>query len=291
MFDKKDIKISIALADKTFKDKQNIKIIKGLATQATIKKLGLPSKNEAEIVIYNMLDSDMETLTTLAFQPKTVTNNQIEVYAGDGKNYDLVFKGTIVPGGAYADYNSSPTKTFTIKAITAYFESVAPAEPTNQKGGANAAGLIATLGLAAGLAVKIGDKAKNAGLIADPYFTGSAMQQMQKIANAVNAELVVDDGVVVLNGENEARATVSIPLISKDTGMIGYPSFSQTGLDFKTVYNPNIQLSGIVKVKSTVPKATGLWKVLSITHELTSNIPGGAWETEVKTTYIQGVAG
>ena len=65
----KTIRVTIILAEDEFESGSNTKIIEGLAVTVDVDKAGLPDKNSAKIVFYNMAMKDMEKLTFLAFRP------------------------------------------------------------------------------------------------------------------------------------------------------------------------------------------------------------------------------
>ena len=95
----------------------------------------------------------------------------------------------------------------------------------------------------------------------------------------------------------------SPPLISPETGMVGYPVWESNALRVKMLYNPNIasaaiggpgsstvtggslgvMIGGTIQVQSSLPGAvSGIWQVFSVVHELDSNNPDGPWFTTAR---------
>lgn len=119
-------------------------------------------------------------------------------------------------------------------------------------------------------------------------FTGSPIEKMHKLAKQLGIDLYIDDSKVVITPKNGARSGNAV-LIKVGTGLIGYPSFSQDGIEFKCEFDPTITLGGLVKLESVVPRATGVWKVTSLTHNLEcfNSQAAGAWDSVVKAVYVQ----
>ncbi len=74
-----------------------------------------------------------------------------------------------------------------------------------------------------------------------------------------------------------------IPIISPDTGMVGYPSFTQSGVVVKTLFNSAIRFGQLVSVQSSLQGATGQYRVQKLAHDIESEMPGGKWFTQMVT--------
>jgi hypothetical protein len=248
---------------------------------ATINKLGGAEANKCTLTIYGMAQEDVEPLTMLAFKAKDVPLNQLILSAGDDDDgMKVAFVGDILPGGAIADYSGSPEIKMTFTAMTGYVDMVTPAAPTSEKGVVDFMGLLT--GIFGAAPTLSGENVT----VENPCLVGSKHKQAKDLCEMLGYELIIDDGVIIVNKKDKVLEG-NAPLITKDSGLIGYPSFSQTGIDFKCVYNPLLKFSGLVRVESVVPKATGTWKIIGLTHHITANIPGGAWESEVKTVWVE----
>ncbi len=80
-------------------------------------------------------------------------------------------------------------------------------------------------------------------------------------------------------------------LLNKDTGLLGYPVLSNEGIQLKALYNPSFRLGGLVEVESIVPKASGTWRIIKLTHDLAAfDAKGGPWESQM-TTYYPSMSG
>ena len=283
-FTLKTIRTTITLGKGTFGGGGNSKIIEGLATDVDITKPGLPEKNSASVSIANISLADMEQMTFLAFQPLQSLKNLITIEAGEqGKTLATVFKGEIT--SAYADYGSVPDVEFKIEALSGGYAAQIGAKPISVKGNAKAADLIKQF------AKEIGYTFKNEGVAAsvrNAVFNGSPIEKARSVADEVGAELLIDDDSMILMPYDKPRSGGAV-LLTPETGLIGYPSFTSDGISFSCFFNPNLKQGGQVKIESIVPRASGYWKITKLSHRLTAyRTGGGSWYSSVDAAYIVG---
>lgn len=286
-FTRKILEAHITLAEGGYStrtgDAANTKIIH-LGMDVDIQKPGGQEKNKASVKIFNLPLEDMEVLTTLAFRPLQVSKNVIAIYAGDAENgLSLAFSGDIV--SAVPNFNAAPDPSFDIDCITGYVASVTPVPPLTGGGTQDVAGLLASLARQMNLAfVNRGVSA----VLRNIAFVGGPMQQARQLADAARITLLVDDGEMVIMPADEMRsdAGAGTPVWKDSTGMFGYPSFDNEGINVKGLYEPKLQIGGPIRIESIVPRASGLWQVTSLSHRLQANYPGASsWESEVKASY------
>lgn len=283
-FTLKTIRTTITLGKGTFGGGGNSKIIEGLATDVDITKPGLPEKNSASVSIANISLADMEQMTFLAFQPLQSLKNLITIEAGEqGKTLATVFKGEIT--SAYADYGSVPDVEFKIEALSGGYAAQIGAKPISVKGNAKAADLIKQF------AKEIGYTFKNEGVAAsvrNAVFNGSPIEKARSVADEVGAELLIDDDSMILMPYDKPRSGGAV-LLTPETGLIGYPSFTSDGISFSCFFNPNLKQGGQVKIENIVPRASGYWKITKLSHKLTAyRTGGGSWYSSVDAAYIGG---
>ena len=283
-FKLKTIRTTITLGKGTFGGGGNSKIIEGLATDVDITKPGLPEKNSASVSIANISLADMEQMTFLAFQPLQSLKNLITIEVGEqGKTLATVFKGEIT--SAYADYGSVPDVEFKIEALSGGYAAQIGAKPISVKGNAKAADLIKQF------AKEIGYTFKNEGVAAsvrNAVFNGSPIEKARSVAAEVGAELLIDDDSMILMPYDKPRSGGAV-LLTPETGLIGYPSFTSDGISFSCFFNPNLKQGGQVKIESIVPRASGDWKITKLSHKLTAyRTGGGSWYSSVDAAYIGG---
>lgn len=281
-FTKKIIETRFTLGAGSFGGQGNQKIVKLLASEATIEKPGLPDKNKANVSIGNVTYDDVAELTTLGFRPGETRKNLIEIYAGDETSaLSRVFAGEVVI--AFGDFNAAPDPTLEVEAMSGYFPDVTASPPTSFQGEIPVADIISDI------AARIGYSFENQGVTArlrNPVLNGSPFQQASSAARQAGATLLADDGAFILLPADAARQGNAV-LLRDDTGLIGYPTFTNDGVVLEALFNPAFEYGGLIKVESIVPKASGVWRITKLSHALSANdAAGGAWSSSIEASYI-----
>lgn len=255
--------------------------ITGLRVSVNIQRTGGASFSTANIRAYGMPPSVMNKISTLRQIYPDVRKNTVTVRAGDDESgKGIVFSGQIA--AAYADFAGAPDAAFTVDAWTMLVDGLKPVKPSTFPGPTDAAVI------ARGLADMMGYELENYGVqtvIASPYFSGTAKQQLAALARAGGFEAFLDDTAVppavVIIAPGQTRGGV-VPLIAPWTGLVGYPAYVQNAVGFTTLYNPNIRFRGNVEIDTELTPAKGSWNVYEISHELESENPSGPWFTHAK---------
>lgn len=277
-FTQKELEITVVLGKGTFDGQGNTKVMRGLAMQCDIEKVNLPDKNKAKVQIYGLKLEDMEQMTTLAFLPLETQKNYVQIKAGEkDQELSLVFKGEITT--AFADFNSAPDIVFNIEALAGYFPALKAIPATS------AAGEVALEGLLAKLAKQAEYTLVNKGVtgsVVNPYLVGSPFDQIRRLAADNAFQVIFDDEEIIALPKGKAREGNTV-VLSKDTGLIGYPTFSSEGISLSCCYEKNLQIGGLVKLETVVPKASGIWKITKLSHKLSANFSGqNYWESSIE---------
>ncbi len=256
----------------------NGETLKGLRISARIIKAGGPSMGTAQLQIWGMTRDQMNRYSTLGQRPTTVRKNQITVDAGvdDGQGggvMSTVFIGNIT--NAWFDGSSPARPVFQVLAHVGGFDAVNPVAPTSYKGSVDVATILS------GLATKMGKTFENNGVsvqISNPYFAGSAREQALAAVRAAGINWNgLDDNKLAIWPNNGSRGG-AIPLISKDTGMENYPSFTSQGVVVSSLFNQSVGFGSKIQVKSgIVDGANGQWIVYALNYELDARLPKGRW--------------
>lgn len=278
-FSKKCIDVEMQLVnDKKFDQQGDNNIIKlsGLRVDAHVKKIGQFGDGwSAQIKIYGMLEQDMNALSVLSFQPNATQENKIRVMAGDAAGMSHIFSGHIVDG--WPDYSAAPDVPFVIEAVSDYYNRIKPAEPTSYPLGFDVAVAMQAL------AEKMGYSFKNNGVqikMPSAYFADTLLRQAESIARQANVSMIIEDGVMTISPTDkplQAAASDSIPVLSPENGLVGYPSFSKKGINFRTLFNPAIQYQHNIKLQGTPQLMLGEWMVIGLEYHLQSEQANGAW--------------
>lgn len=277
--------------------------VSGLRVTATITRGGT-TMSEANLRIFGLSLDVMNKLTILnVIQPYAARRNVITISAGDDSGLSVVFIGNITQ--AWADFSDMPNAVMEITAHAGYVELMAPVPPTSYKGAVDVATILA------GLGTQWSDtplSLENSGVsvtLTDPYYPGTLLEQVRAVATAGNFNCVIDDVARVLaiwpyGGTRGGQSVV----ISPETGMRGYPTYTQNGIQLVTLFNPNLTFGTTLDVQSQLPSdprflgGSGAWSVATVGHDLESETPGGKWFSRVEcglvgaaTPVIQGAGG
>lgn len=262
------IDVTFELASDQFGGGGNTVKLTGLRCEATIDNINGVSLGALQLRIYGMVKSDMQKLSNLGKLYMLARRNLVTIEAGDDEaGMSQVFKGTIYQGAV--DY-AMPDVAFNVAATAAYFESLQKPAPVSHEGASDVADIIQSI------ASSIGFTFKNNGVtakLANPYLDGSPIQQIRNCAQYACIACDISNQSVTIWPNGGARDDQSLQ-ISKDTGMVGYPTYSQYGIDVTTLFNPNLQNGRKVKVTSEAIGASGDWYCQVVRHELASQIDG-----------------
>ena len=250
-------------------------ILQGYRATVICENAGWVQMGELRAEISGMSQSDMNAITSYPLSITEATRNKIVVYAIDGKQESVVFAGNMVK--AWPDYSRMPDVCFRIQARAAYSSALQTVAPRSFKGGSNVADIMRQIATSMGLVFE------NSGvnvMLSDVYLANTDLEQARDLAKAAGIELNIEKNVLSIWPKGSYRNAL-IPLVSADTGLIGYPSFDGTFLIFDTLYNPSFITGGLIKVESDNLPAKGQWQILKMAHRLESEKPGGAWFSSV----------
>jgi hypothetical protein len=278
-FVRREITFTVTLGQgRTFAGGGNQATFSGLRVSCYIEKFGAPAFNTAVIRVFGMSPSHMNSIATHWEPYPKYNNNLISIQAGDASGMANVFNGGIRT--AWANLQPSPEGFFEMTAYTSYYEQLVAAPSSSYGASTPAAQILATLAKQMGFAFENNGVT---GVVATAYLWGSPRVQAQQIADAVGAQLYYDDTtnpVTLVACAQGSHRQGPVPLISKDTGLVGYPRYTGSWLGFKTLFNPQIRFLGQIQMQSIVPPANGNWTINKLTYDLESRVFGGAWFCE-----------
>lgn len=255
--------------------------VSGLRASVAIVKAGGVSQSKIDAKIYGLPPSVMNQLTILGKPLVDGRNNRVTILAGDDKTgMAAVFEGTIAE--AWVDARNAPQVGFIVSAFDGLLTALKPSQPVSFDGTVDAATIVAQIAQTEGLSFT------NEGVqvqISNPYLYGTALSQLQDIARAgnFNCQIVTENGVtrVVIWPAGKARGG-QVPLISAETGLVGFPMRTENGIELQTLFNPGITFGGQIRVRSVLTPANGDWTVFRVAHDLESETPGGKWFTTLE---------
>lgn len=280
-FYKRQLRVTFTLTNGSFEGSGlDTLTLSGLRTIVDIKYGGGAVAPTCSCRIYGMKQSDMNQLTMLAWKPLQVQRNTIRIEAFDATiGWSEIFKGDIIEAGP--NYHSLPDAFLNVQGMALYFERVNPAPATSYTGGTAAADIMATIAQSMGLAFE------NNGVdtqLSNPYLPNTRVEQYQSVQRAANLDVYIEGSTMAVTPKGVPRAGVA-PVLSPQTGLVGYPTVEKMGINFLTLYTPGLRFGGRVTVQGTdVPKANGTWRIYSIAHQLESERPDGRWHSKVYCT-------
>ncbi len=257
----------------------NVVTLTGHRVKTRITAVAGPASGQANIRVYGLQPSILNKLAALNGAAATAQSNRVIVKAGNaGEVPAIVFDGQIVL--AQSDMTQQPQTALEITANGGALGSVMPTPPSTYPGTADAAVILQNLATIMGLSFENSGASK---ILSTPYFKGDAKSQAIACANAAGFEITFDQNTLAIWPKGKVRGG-SIPLISPDSGLVGYPTYvamtEGSGLFVTTIFNPQLRTGGAVQIKSSLPYANGKWGVFYLTHQLESEVPNGQWITQ-----------
>lgn len=270
----KDLMFVITLSTGSFGSSSNNQItLQGFRASVDVDKGGGQMFGQLRAQIYGVSQSNMNSITTLMYQPRTLNPNTISVYAVDGPQQTLVFQGNIVTAwGVY----QQPEVFLQIVAQAAYFNQLQAVPPTSYQGSVDVATAMSQI------ATVMGYTFENNGVsgvtLSNPYLPGTAIDQANAIAQAAGIWWGIDNGVMFIAPSYTPRSNGKvIPQIGPTTGLNGYPVFDGAGINLQCLFNPSVKFMGLIQLVTSIPRAAGQWIATGISYKLESQKPGGAW--------------
>lgn len=241
-----------------------LKSYEGLDMTASGTKYANANQNECEVKISNLDKTTRDYLLTETSPfNKNKTRKLLRVEAGRvSTGYSLVFQGDITNAiGA-----QPPDITLTLKAAAGDFakgDIVARSQP----------GVVPMRNIAARIAQDLGlslNFQASAKQISNFSHTGSAAKQVELLGQLGRVNAYVDDAALVVKDWNKPLAD-RVREVNLDTGMIGIPEFTETGIKVKLLFDNQTVLGGALRVTSRLnPAANGLYTVAKLGFELAS---------------------
>lgn len=278
-FAEKEIQLTIALGMGQFGDTgANTVTLSGLRIKAEIQQFGGDAMPQVQLLVYGLPTSMINQLTTIGpINSAVMYQNSVLIAAGDvGSALTTIYNGTIWQ--AWGDFNQSPDAALNIAAVGGLAASLKPVGATSYPGSADVGTIMRSLASLAGLSfVNHGVSVQ----LSNPYFPGTALAQIRECAQAADIYFTIENGALEIWPKGGARSTPSVPVISPETGMVGYPTFSSNGLMVTTMFNPSVVIGGQIQVQSSVKAACGTYVATQISHSLASQTPDGEWFTHI----------
>lgn len=253
-------------------------VLTGHRTSCSIHVAGLPAQGFAHVSIYGMKLSVMNELATYGQPIQAQGRVKITIEAGDDVNgMSTVFIGEVTQ--AWADFQAMPQVPFQIQATSAGVPVVQRSDGGNSDfnsySGATDVGQMVQK-----LSSIMGYQYENGGVnlkLSNPYHYGSPLRQLQHIMQAADIMSCVELGTVAIWPLNQSRPGGDL-VVSKETGMVAYPSFTENGIMVRVEFTRYARYGTAFTVQSDITPATGReWSIIQADYNLESLVPKGRW--------------
>jgi len=269
---------------------------------------GLRQGAQATLRIQGMTLAMMNRLSVACPQVAPLSLNVIQgagstmtISAGDDeRGMSVIFSGQIF--SAFIDFSQSPEVAFEATAMSSLQTNIQSVVATSYKGPIKVQSVLSDIAQRAGL--NFVNRGVNLSYPGTWVCNGTAGDQIERICDAFNVLYLIAGNsatsaptLTIWPASASTIDTQNVPRVTKNSGLIGYPAYSQAGVQFASLFNPNILWNEPVYLDSsylpegwvsaaqaTAPQlaATGYWVPMMVTHALESEMPNGRWFTYVE---------
>jgi hypothetical protein len=273
MYSKKDLHFVFTGNAGVFDNKGTDKITIGnIRASAKLMASGNISGFTAEIALYGLsaeLLSMLSTKGTIGAMEEDPGAVEMEIYSGKTQ----LFRGGVY--AAYANMNAMPESAMILNAVAGLPLRINVTLPFSAPGSTKLSDMLTAIARGSNLGARI---VGVTGTVDNPHCTGSAMQQIIDICSDHLLAYQIVDNVLIVWPQNGTMDDV-VPYVSPETGLVGYPVFSQGGIMFQTTFSPLLSAGRAVELKTSLPNASGRYILTTVEHMLTTWTEGGSWHS------------
>lgn len=281
-FVKRKIQFKFTLGEGTFGNGAAETTVEDLRCSVDIEQIGL-GYAQCDARIYGMSMDLMNKLsTTTQFYMQQRKQNTLTVLAGDDDaGMAVVFTGTIF--WAWCDARQQPDVAFWLSAMPGLYDTSQAVDPVSFDGTVDVATVVQNI------ASQIGYSFTNNGVqtsIANPYLPGTPKAQIEAICKAADCMFQVDETNkrIAIWAKGGARDNDAVQ-VSAEEGLIGYPAFTQQGVQFSSLFNRALEFGKTVTITSGLTPANGNWVIIKLSHSLEAEMPDGRWFSTAECIY------
>lgn len=250
----------------------------GHRVQANIIYVGGAQQPQCFARVYGLSMSLINTLTGSGQNGWDYRHSTLTIAASTNNGA----MATLYQGGlrrSYAQFNSQPDVCLFVQGQGSIDAAVKPVNARSYVGPTDVATICADIAKS----MNVSFENNGVSVILDnPYFRGTDYSQLMACADAANISFIVDRGVLAIWPIAKSRTKTQEIVVSAATGLIGYPDYSDQGIIFNTLMNPELAIGKVANVQSELQPVCGKWTCVSVIHTIESQIQGGPWFTEVQ---------
>ncbi|AOF18158.1 hypothetical protein BED35_06040 [Yersinia enterocolitica] len=272
MYSKKDLRYEFTLSNGAFDKNGNDKIsIGNVKSSFRYGAYGNYGGIQAEIMIFGLSIDRLASLSGKGIGVYTPTKDiSVNVYSGDNK----IFSGGIY--ASYANMNAQPETALVMNTISGLNLKTASSSAFSQPGAVPVESMLSAICNIFGFSLNA--SRLNGRVAQNPHFSGSPMDQVRDICLAHGLWYRVFDNIITVWPAGSAVDDI-VPLVSPDSGLIGYPVFTQSGITFQTQFSTYLAQGRVVELVTSLPNASGRYLLTVVEHFLNSWTEGGSWHT------------
>ncbi len=271
-YKKRTLRFQFTLSEGSFDDAgSDILTIDNIKAEIQIGAYGGIFGTSLDARVYGLSLGNMGRLSYKGIQLNGAKQNMVKIWADDRP----IFFGSIT--GCFADLNQMPDAALIISAFATGFDQSITAPPFSKAGVVNVSDIIQSI------AESIGYTFVNSGVssqVENPYFTGDPISQIHQCVELAGIEADFRLGTVYIWPRN-GSVDDTMPFVSPGDGLIGYPVFTRTGINFQCQYSPLIIRGRKIQLETSLPNGSGVYTIQSATHSLSTWTEGGPWTSIV----------
>lgn len=273
MYNQRSLRYEFTNETSSFDEKGNNTIsISEVRSTVSFQSAGNLFGTQVNVSLFGM---SMELLASLSSKAMGLFGSDTErismkIYVGE----TAIFVGYMT--SSIANMNTAPNSALMITATANADLQNKPSPPFSFNGATPVTSVITAICKAAGYSPYITGLD---GIVAtNPHYEGSIFNQLEKLCDDFEIAMSVASPTITFWHQNEKKDDV-MPLISPEYGLIGYPIFSNGGVMFQTQFSTLLTTGRNVKLITSLPHASGTYKLTSVSHELSSWMPDGPWHS------------
>lgn len=275
----RNIDVTIKLGAGEFGEKLgDTMTLSGYRVQAQIEFQSNGMMGQAAVKVFGLPINTLNRLTMIGPEAmKVLAQSSVEIVAHDTHGAHMPYQGTIWQ--AWANMREAPNTALEVVSLRGMVANLKPVPASSYVGSVQVADIMADFAKEAGWTFE------NNGVdvtLSNPYFPGTTLAKIRKCADAAGVNFAVLNGLTLAIWPGYGSRTSQPPIIvSPQSGLVGYPSFSQNMVNARCLFNPAIEMGARVTIQgSQLTAANRTWTVNYATHTLESQTPNGAWFTD-----------
>ena len=281
MFSKKSIRVEVQKISGNYTPFSGTYSFSDLPIEVKINKVKMPAGYTANIDIYGITKSKMDSMTVLRWKTLNIDKIAVRVYVNDGKGEDLLFEGNVM--SAAPNYNNAPDICISITACAGAWYNLMTDVPPSSFSDATVSAPILFNDICSKYGLKADVRGLNDKMTSLTYVDGNGLAvRLAKAAKALDVQYFIDNSVVRVWPKDNFRYEVGQPITLTSNDYIGYPSFNAAGIHLKLdrLLHP-VQLGDFFIIKnSEVTAANDKWAICKIIYNISTRL-GGKWQTEM----------